>query len=101
MKWLAGEHHLEAVELGRIVRAGDLESAVGPERGDAEVERRRGHHTHVDRGGAGVGDTLPDPCGERWPDGRLSRPTAMTGARPSAPSRRWRTRAPEPGRARA
>ncbi len=45
---LSGEHHLEAVELGRIVGAGDLESAVGLQGMNREVERRRGQHSHID-----------------------------------------------------
>ena len=99
---LPGEDHLEAVELGRIVRPGDLHARVRPERVDAEVERRRGQRAYVDRRPAGLDDPAPD----RWP--RAHRPTA--GCRvprpprapaPAAPTRRWRRRARARGRARA
>ena len=65
VKGLPGEHHLEAVELGRIVRPGDLHARIRPERVDAEVEGRRGHRAHVDRRGAGLDDSAPDRCRER------------------------------------
>ena len=58
------EDHFEAVELGRIVAAGDLESAVGLQRGDGEVERGRGKRAHVHCGPTGVDDALPDAAGE-------------------------------------
>src|SRR4051812_43797063 len=58
VKRLASEHHLEAVELGRIVRSGDLEPGIGAERGDREVEGRRGESAHTHGGAA----RLDDPC---------------------------------------
>src|SRR6185369_11265575 len=47
---VAAEHQLEAVELGRVVRPGDLDPAVRAERGDPEIERRCGQHADIDRG---------------------------------------------------
>ena len=38
---LLAHHHLEAVVVGRIVRAGDLDAAVGVEVLDREIEHRR------------------------------------------------------------
>jgi hypothetical protein len=59
---LSGEHHLEAVELGRIVGPGDLESAVGLQSMNREVERRRGQHSHIDGGRPRLGNSGTD-CG--------------------------------------
>src|SRR5207245_3928843 len=60
---LPGEHELQAVELGRIVRACDLHAAVHAERVGGEIQRRgwqltdvEGHRAPVDQpfaGGAG------------------------------------------------
>ncbi len=59
VKGLAGQHHLETVELGRVVRAGHLHAAVGLERGHREVQRRGRQRADIDRGAAGVGDAEP------------------------------------------
>ena len=53
------EHHLEAVELGRVVRARDLDAAVDVERLGREVERGRGQLADVDRDSARGGDAFP------------------------------------------
>src|SRR2546425_4382948 len=45
--WFAAEDALEAVELGRIVRAGHLDAAVHVEHVGREVERRRRQLAHV------------------------------------------------------
>ena len=60
MKRLAREHHLEPVELGRIVGPGDLNAPVGPQRGDGEVQRRSGQRPHVDGGASRLHDAAPD-----------------------------------------
>ena len=44
---LLAHHHLEAVVVRRIVRAGDLDAAVGIEVVDGEIEHRRRRHADV------------------------------------------------------
>ena len=71
MERLTAQNHLEAVELGRIVGAGDLEPAVGLECGDGEVQRRRWECAHVDRGSTGLGDASADTPRELGPRGAI------------------------------
>ena len=62
---VVGEHHLEAVELGRIVRAGDLNAAVDVERLGREVQRRRGQLADINRHATRCGDSFAYTFGER------------------------------------
>ena len=45
---LGAERELEAVVLGRIVRAGDLDAADDVEMVERPVQQRRRHHADVD-----------------------------------------------------
>src|SRR5207302_1753971 len=76
------QHELEAVELGRIVRSGDLHAAVDVEDVGGEVQRGRGQLADVDRQAADGLDPGQHPWASAAPEGRLSRPTARRGARP-------------------
>ena len=60
-----GEHHLEAVELGRIVRPGDLNAAVHGEGLGGEVECRRRDLADVYRRSARGGDPFAHTVRER------------------------------------
>src|SRR5439155_21491116 len=64
---LAAQHDLEAVELGRIVGAGDLNAAVHGQRVGREVERWRGQLADIDRGAAGGDDAAAHGGRERSP----------------------------------
>ena len=95
------EHHLEPVELRRVVGPGDLHAAVG-----LQAPRRRST--------APVSAACPRPprCRRRRRS-RDARPARVRGRRagcrarrrarargPYAPTRRWRRRGPAPGRTR-
>jgi hypothetical protein len=59
MESLACEHHLEAVELGRIMRTRDLKATVSAQRGYSEVESRSREHSNVDCSSPRVNNSLP------------------------------------------
>ena len=99
VKRLAAEHHLEAVELGRIVGAGDLHPAVGLQGGDGEVECRRRQRAHVHRGATRVGDAETHALRQARAGGPVVTPDRDHGrAAETLPRRRWRRRGPVPGR---
>ena len=52
----AGQHHLQAVVLGRVVAAGDLHAGAGIQVHRGEVQHRRRHHADIDDVRAGRGD---------------------------------------------
>src|SRR5215218_35076 len=82
MESLACEHHLEAIELWRIVRAGDLKATVGAQRGNSEVESGSGEHSDIDCGSTRVGDALPYGAGQGFSTGAV---VSSNGNRRSLP----------------
>ena len=62
---VVGQHHLEAVELGRIVRAGDLNAAVDVERLGREVQSGRRQLADINRHAARRRDSFAYAFGER------------------------------------
>jgi hypothetical protein len=57
---VAREHHLEAVEFGRVVRPGNLQAGVGAQGRYRIVEGRGGEHADIDRGTSRLGNAGPD-----------------------------------------
>src|SRR2546428_3432059 len=86
----ATEHELEAVELGRIVRAGHLDAAVHVEHMGREVERRRRQLAHVHAVAAHGLDAGEQAVRERGSGGAVVPPHGQAGGRAPA--------APPPGR---
>ena len=84
MKGLAPEHHLETVEFRGIVRAGDLDPAIGPKRVDGEIERRRGQRADVHRHSAGLDDAAAHARGQHLARGTI---VATDGDRRRVPQR--------------
>ena len=58
---LAGDHHLEAVIVGRIMAAGDGDAALRGELVRGEIAHRRGDHADVDD----MGTARPDSVAQR------------------------------------
>ena len=65
MEGLAGEDHLEPVELRRVVRAGDLQPSVGSECRYGEIQCWSGQSPDVDGGATGLGNTPANSLSER------------------------------------
>ena len=57
-QWLAAQHHLQAVVVGRIVAAGDHDAGAGFSRLGRKVQHRRWHHADVDDFHAALGQAL-------------------------------------------
>ncbi len=60
----AGQHHLEAVIVRRIVAAGDHDAGRCVQHVGAEVDHRRGHYAQVDHVHAGCLQALRQRCGQ-------------------------------------
>jgi hypothetical protein len=71
VKRLTGEHHLETIELGRIVGARHLQTGIGLEGRHGEIERGCRQHTHVDGGSTGLGDALSHTTRQRITAGTI------------------------------
>jgi hypothetical protein len=74
MKRFAGQHHLEPVELRRIVRPGNLQPGIGLEGRHREVEGRGRERAHVDRGPARLGYSFSDSLRQRGAGGPVVSP---------------------------
>ena len=61
---LSGQHHLEAIVVGRIVAAGDHDAGLGVQHVGAEIHHGRGDDAEVDHVDAGVLQTLRQGAGQ-------------------------------------
>ncbi len=61
---LLAPHHLEAVVIGRVVRAGDLDAAVGVQLMHREVQHRRRAAADLQHHGAGIDQAAADRVGQ-------------------------------------
>jgi hypothetical protein len=73
------QHHLEPVELGGIVGAGDLDSPFDPEMMDREIQSGGGQLPDVLGDGAGGGDAFAQGPGERLTRGPVVAPDRQPG----------------------
>src|SRR5690606_4815430 len=70
----ATEDHLEAVELGWVVRPGHLDAAITLQRLDRKVQRRCRHLADIDCGAASRDDTATYPGSECCATGAIVAP---------------------------